>query len=1089
MTGHIGRGTTMDVRLLGPVEVWDGPRRVPLNGSKPTAILAALVVHLGEVVSVDRLVDMVWQDQPPATARALVATHVSGLRRALASAGFEETVRTRSPGYLADLPASRVDARRFEEGLTRGRRLTAQGRAAEAAGVLRDALALWRGPQALEGLGLSFARNEATRLAELRLTAQEERFAADLALGCPADLVAELLAHVSADPLRERPRGQLMTALFRTGRVPDALRVYEEGRRLFRAELGIDPGPELRALHQAVLRADTRLLGEATPPPAPVPPAPDLPAHSGARPSSPAGPARDSLDARAALVPGPRPSRKDTGRPAPSHLPPDVADFVGRAEQIAWAVRLLDRVDEASRTAPPIGVISGRSGIGKTALAVHVGHRAAARFPDGQLFLDLRASDSAPLPTADALARLLRALGADPEELSGDEDDLVNLYRTHTARRRLLLVLDNAMSETHLRPLLPSGGGSAVLITSRRRLVALEGASRLELTAPSEAEALDLLTRVAGGGRADAEPAHAAEIVSLCGQLPLAVRVAGARLAARPHWTPARLAARLRDERRRLDELHAGDLEVRASLGLGYADLDEQERRALRRLALMDLPDFPAWIAAPLLDIPVDEAEEAVERLVDCHFLDVTGADDTGRIRYRIHGLAREHARERCLSEERPADRDAAVLRLTGRWLSMAKAAASRGPAEAARLLAAAQDAGPLDTDTREELMARPAAWFAAEQPCLTAAVRHCAEHGLSRAARDLAAAVVASSAAQYNQFDAWSRSHTVALDAVRRTGDLEGEAWLLNGLGELRLQQDRFEEAHAYFAEGLALFDRTGEPRGVAAALAGMGAARREQARFGEALELMGRALPLFRDLGDSTGEAHQHYGIGSVHRDRGAYDEAWQELDRAHRLYVTAGNRHGEALTLRGLALCHRARGELAAAEAKLARALDLFEETGDSFGVMYAGQSLAKVHIRQGRLREARERLERCLEVTRERQDRFGQALVLRTLGEGQLAAGARGSAAEHLRAALSLWEELDLPLWRARTLRDLSSVAAAQGERQTARALREEACGVFRALGSREAGECGAADGTEGGHDHGRETGQCRAADGAEEASVR
>ncbi|WP_221351009.1 AfsR/SARP family transcriptional regulator [Streptomyces beigongshangae] len=1105
----------MDVRLLGPVEVRDEGRRVPLNGAKPTAILAALVVHLGEVISVDRLVDLVWEERPPATARALVASHVSGLRRALAASGAAEVVRTRSPGYLVDLPPSRVDARRFEEALALGRRLTSRGRAAEAAEVLRDAMALWGGREALEGVGQSFARVEAARLAELRLTAQEERFAAELALGCRAELVSELLAHVAAAPLRERPRGQLMTALFRTGRVPDGLRVYEEGRELFRAELGIDPGPGLRALHQALLRADTDVLGAvssgpvtapvtapvtgqgpvpaATPPPTPtstsapvttsapvpvgggtgsaepprngdIPGRPPVPVHGAERPWREAGHPDQPGQPGQPGHPGHRtgvahPDRVDrAGRPAPCHLPPDVADFVGRAEQIAWTTALLDGVNDGSRTAPPIGVISGRSGVGKTALAVHAGHRASARFPDGQIFLDLRASDSAPLPTADALARLLRALGAGPEELSGDEDDLVGLYRTHMAHRKVLLVLDNAVGEAHLRPLLPSGSGSAVLITSRRRLVALEGASRLELTAPSRTEALDLLARVAGGGRADAEPVHAAEIVALCGQLPLAVRVAGARLAARPHWTPARLAARLRDERRRLDELQAGDLEVRASLGLGYADLDEQERRALRRLALMDLPDFPAWIAAPLLDITVDEAEESVERLVDCHFIEVTGADGTGRIRYRIHDLAREHARERCLSEESAEERDAAVLRLAGRWLAMAEVAASRGPGEAARLQVVARDGEPLEPHLREELLARPSAWFAAEQPCLLAAVKHCADHGLSRTARDLAAALVASSAAQYNQFDAWSRSHTVALDAVRRTGDVEGEAWLLHGLGELRLQQDRFEEAHAFFGEALVLFERTGVARGVADALAGMGSARREQARFDEALELMeGRALPLYRELGDATGEACQHYGIGVVHRDRGGYDDARRELSRAHRLFAAAGDRHGEALALRGLALCHRARGELAEAERLLGRALDLFEEAGDAFGAMYAGQSLAKVHIRQGRLPEARERLDRCLETTRERQDRFGQALVLRTLGECRLAAGAWDDAAGYLHTALSLWDELALPLWRARTLRDLGDAAAGRGERDAARARREEALKIFRALGSREADE--------------------------------
>ncbi|GKQ35075.1 AfsR/SARP family transcriptional regulator, partial [Streptomyces sp. A012304] len=282
----------MEMRLLGPVEVWDGGRRVPLNGPKPTAILAALVVHLGEVLSVDHLVDLVWEEQPPATARALVASHVSGLRRALAGAGDVGAIRTRFPGYLAELPASRVDARRFEEALALGRHKASQGQAAEAVEVLREAMGWWRGQEALEGLGQSFARVEAVRLTELRLVAQEIRFAAELTLGCRAELVAELSAHVAAEPLRERPRGQLMTALYRMGRLPDALRTYQEGRERLRAELGIDPGPELRALHQALLRGDTEVLGARVTAAAvstgPGAPAAFPPASSAARPAAPA---------------------------------------------------------------------------------------------------------------------------------------------------------------------------------------------------------------------------------------------------------------------------------------------------------------------------------------------------------------------------------------------------------------------------------------------------------------------------------------------------------------------------------------------------------------------------------------------------------------------------------------------------------------------------------------------------------------------------------------------------------------------------------------------------------------------------------
>ncbi|MEV6543480.1 BTAD domain-containing putative transcriptional regulator [Streptomyces sp. NPDC051665] len=1031
-----------EVRLLGPVEVWAGGRRAPLGGVRPLAVLSALVVHLGEVLSTERLVDCVWDERAPATAGALVATHVSAVRRALAQVTDDAVVRTRPPGYVADLDPSQIDARRFEDLLASGRAAAAAGRLEEAADLLPEALALWRGQEALEGLGQNFARIEASRLAELRLVAQEESFGLHLDLGRADRTIAPLLAHVAAHPLRERPRGQLMTALVRTGRGSDALRTYREGRAILREELGIDPGAELQALHQAVLTNDTQVSGTARP---------DKIRREPSRPpKSPPGGSRGTPDPRA--------------WPAPSHLPPDIADFVGRSEQIAWAAALVGGVDEAGRTAPPIGVISGRSGTGKTALAVHVGHRTAELFPDGRLFVDLRAADTAPLQPADALARLLRAMGADPETLPTSVEELTGLYRTHIGHRRVLLILDNAAGEAHVRPLLPPGPGCAVLVTSRRRLVALEGSAHLDLAVPGQAEALELLRRVAGPDRTSADPERAAEIVSLCGRLPLAVRIAGARLAARPHWAPGRLADRLRDERRRLSELRAGDLELRTSLELGYADLELPERRALRRLALLDLPDFAAWIAAPLLDIGTEEAEEAVERLVDCHFIDVIGVDETGRSRYRIHDLAREHARERCLSEESPEERTAAVLRLVASWLDLAEKAAALGPGGAARRFPEPAAVRPLDPETEDELLERPTSWFAAEQACLLAAVEYCADHGMVRAARDLAGALIASSAALYNQFDAWSRSHAAAMAAVHRGGDDEGEAWLLAGLGQLRYEQDEFEDSYTYFGKALRLFEARGDvPEGVALALAGMGTARREQAGYAEASELLDAALERYGESAGRGARARVLYGIGYVHREQGRGAQAREALARALDLYRAAGDRHGEALTLRSLALCDRAEGALADAERQLHEALRIFAALRDTFGVMYTEQSLAKTELRLGRLDEARARLGRCLTVARERQDRFGEALVLRTLGEWHLAAGDPDGAREPLERALSTWEALRLPLWRARTLRDLAEVREAQGDAAAARATRAEALGVFRELGCREAQESAAGAG--------------------------
>ncbi|MES4889450.1 BTAD domain-containing putative transcriptional regulator [Streptomyces sp. NPDC096012] len=1077
----------IEVRLLGPVEVWDdGTRSLPLGGSRPVALLAALVVHLGEVLSTARLVDLVWEERAPATAGALVASHVAAARRALAPAGAASAIRTRAPGYLADLTPDQVDARRFERLLSAGRCAADEGRDTEALDLLTEALALWRGQDALEGVTQSFARIEAARLKELRLVAQERLYALRLRMGHAAEVVAPLLSHVAAHPLREGPRAQLMTALFRIGRAPDALRVFQEGRDMLRADLGLDPGPELRALHLAVLRNDPALAAghsgtaEAPAPGVSGPASGASGSVSGVSGRAPVGPQDPAPVGPGVPAPAPPPdpagpgASATGGRPVrpPSHLPPDVADFVGRTRQVAWATALLDQARDPARTAPPVAVVSGRPGMGKTALAVHAAHRAAHLFPDGRLFLDLRASDTTPLTTADALARLLRALGVDPEPVSGT-DDLIGLYRTQLAGRRILLILDNAPGEAGLRPLVPPGPGSAVLITSRRRLTALEGAVHLDLSVPDPGEALDLLTTVAGRTGTRSGPGDLSEIVTLCGQLPLALRIAGARLAARPHWGPGQLAGRLRDERRRLNELRVGDLEVRTSLELGYAELDPPERRALRRLALMDLPDFAAWIAAPLLDIGTEEAEEAVERLVDCHLIEVLGTDGTGENRYRIHDLVREHARERCLTEESPAERESAVRRLVACWLTLSDRAAVQGPGGVSWLLPQPDPECRLDPEVQDRLLSRPAAWFAAEQNCLVSAVHHCAAQGMTRAARELAGALIASSAALYNQFDVWAQTHTVALDAVRREGDGEGEAWLLVGLGQLRYEQDRFEEAYACLERARRLFDEqtptTGDAggppgdaardalRGSATALVGIGTIRREQARFGEASEALTAALERYRTLGDDAGLARTLYGIGYVHREQGRGDQAREALARSLELFRRVGDRQGEGLTLRSIALCDRARGALSDATDRLAEALDIFTSLGDSFGLMYTEQALAKVELRKGLLDRADERLGRCLTVAREREDRFGEALVLRTRGEWHLAGGDPDGAEAPLREALALWERLALPLWRARTLRDLAMVHAAHGDHPAAEEARRQAHAAFLALGGRETWE--------------------------------
>jgi transcriptional regulator with XRE-family HTH domain len=340
-------------------------------------------------------------------------------------------------------------------------------------------------------------------------------------------------------------------------------------------------------------------------------------------------------------------------------LPPAVADFTGRSDLTADLYRWLTTPSRRAESpqAVAVAIVTGRAGVGKTALAVHVGHQLRWAFPDGQLFVTLDGANPQPLDPGEALGRFLRALGMDATQIPDRVQDRAALFRARTARRRVLVVLDDAGGEAQLRPLLPGGSGCGVLVTSRSLLTALEGARLVDLDGFDLRQALELLARIIGRARTAAEPDAATAIVDRCGRLPLAVRIAGARLLAKPHWPLAQLAERLGDERRRLDELAAGDLEVRASVALSYQGLDGLQRRTFRRLGLLETTTFSAWAAAALLGLPVPQAERSLEALTDARLLDVVGRDGIGQVRYRFHDLMRLFARERAAAEEGEADR------------------------------------------------------------------------------------------------------------------------------------------------------------------------------------------------------------------------------------------------------------------------------------------------------------------------------------------------------------------------------------------------------------------------------------------------
>ncbi|MFJ9802564.1 BTAD domain-containing putative transcriptional regulator [Streptomyces wuyuanensis] len=647
---------TLHLNLLGPVEANRGGTPVRLGGPKPRTVLAALLLARGRVVSDTRLTTLLWDDRPPATCPAQLHTYASRVRHLL---GPGIAVERRRPGYLIRLPERgvRVDLLEFQKRAARGTQALAAGDPATAAGELRSALAIWRGA-ALGGVCDPLADAERDRLEEERLVTLERRIDADLELGRHSALIPELIALIAADPLREGLRGQLMTALYRSGRQADALAAYRAARATLADELGLEPSAELRRLHQALLTGHPSLLPRFSRDAAPEAPAPPPPAVAAAA-QSPAAPVPRA-------VPPPAPAAPSPGRtdrlPAPAELPPAPADFTGRDQEVmrlgtALTGRRPRRPDQA------VHVVTGMPGIGKTAVALQTAHRVRRSYPDGQIHLDLRGSGPEPLEPADALGELLRLVGVPAPLVPAALDERIRAWRTRTADRRLLLVLDDAADERRLRPLLPVTDGCAVLITSRSGLYALEGVSRTVLAPLAPPESRSLFEKLAGRSRTGAEPASTTALVDVCAGLPLALRIAGSKVAARPQWTLSRHADRLTDPDRTIAELAFSDLSLRDLLLDAYRRLAPAARRALRFHSALGPNPVPAATAARALGTGTEEAEDLLADLAAAHWADVAGR--RGEHAYRLHPLVRLFARGMLAEEEGAVPR---VLPVRSSW-------------------------------------------------------------------------------------------------------------------------------------------------------------------------------------------------------------------------------------------------------------------------------------------------------------------------------------------------------------------------------------------------------------------------------------
>jgi DNA-binding SARP family transcriptional activator/Flp pilus assembly protein TadD len=947
----------MRFTLLGPVEaVAPGPD-APALAPRHRAVLAYLLLHAGVAVSTDRLVDAMWGPLPPDSARAQIQTMVAAIRRMLRAADADGMLATRPAGYVITPGPGQVDLDAFGT-LVAEAQAAAPGDPRHAADRIRAALDLWRG-EPLAGVTAHYAESARARLNGQRLAAVERLADLELSLGRHEDLIDELTAQVAANPVREKLCCQLMLALHRAGRQPDALHVARTFRATLAEQQGLDPGQAFSTLEQAILRDEP-----------------------GLRPSGP-GPAK------------PR---------QVSFLPYDVPDFTGREDELDGLAALRR---DGSGGVVTISAIDGMAGVGKTTLAVHAGHRLAEHFPDGQLFVDLQAhtAGQAPLEPGAALEILLGQLGVPAQHIPVSVAERAALWRSELSGRRVLVVLDNALGADQVRPLLPGASHTLVLVTSRRRLTDLDGAHALSVDVLPAADAVELFTAIVGE-RAAAEPLAVLDVLQLCGFLPLAVRIAAARLHHRPRWTVGYLAGRLRDQRRRLSELATAERGVAAAFTLSYQQLAPDRQRMFRLLGLQPGRDIGPEAAAALADLPLDDAETLLEDLLDAHVL---AQHQPGR--YTFHDLLREHALATAAAQEPPDARRDALDRLFRHYLHHASAAIDHlypeGRIRRPRIPAPDTPTSP----PRDE--AEAITWLDTERANLMAVGRHTADHDLRPYPSHLAATLHRYLLGHAHQADAMAL-HELALRSSRRGGDTAAEARTLLDLGEVHFWwHGHYEQAGENYRHALDLARETGDRAAEARALQNLGVLCTRRREYDRAHDHCRRAVALFREFGDRGGEARSLTDLGIIHERQGRFEDAHDHHRQALRLHRETGSRIGETIVLNNIGLLYQRQGRYEQARGHHRDALELsrrFDFPGDEAESLNA---LAEAARSLGDLTQAAADHDAALALAREVNYRPEQARAHDGLAHVHHALGHLDLARDHARQALDLYTALDVP----------------------------------------------------------------------------
>lgn len=939
---------------------------------------------------IEELADTLWGEEVPATAVNVIQTYVKRLRHTLepdrASRASSPLLPRVGDGYALDPGLVEMDVERFRE------------LAANVSGYdqVEQALTLWRGEPLAELAPLA-GHPRLTSLAG-ELVDAFCRFA-DAALR--EDRAADILPYgediARMLPLDERVHSVLIRLCLAAGRRTDALLRYREISRRLEEELGVGPGPELEAAYTAALDDETVRI---------------------------------------------TPSRL----PPPAQLPPDIVDFSGRLEQVSALTRMLGSEE---RTAMPLVVITGMGGVGKTTLAVHAGHRLRDRYPDGQLYVDLHGTDARAVDPSAVLNRMLLALGVDGSVIPAELEDRATLYRSRLAGRRMLVVLDNALDEAQVRPLLPGAATCATVVTSRSRLRGLSGGHHVDLDVFHPQEALDLLIRLIGESRVRADQATARAIVEACGHIPLAVRVTGARVAAQPRLSLGRFHRQLGDERRRLDQLAVGDLAVRASFELSYASLPPDGRRGFRLLGLLDVPDFADWVLATLLDAPQEEAARILDLLVDAHLVSVAGEDETGETRYRLHDLIRLYAGERTEAEDGAEVRRSARRRAFATWLALAEDA---DRALAYRTLLPLPGDAPrrrLPPDRAQVMLADPVRWFQSERANLGAMITQSAREGEADLCWNLAEACVGFYEMR-DLLDEWRAHHTVALAACE--AEPRGRAVLARSLAYLAclpVVQPQVMRDHAELALGL--FRAAGDTHGEVDAQVLLGTALVAGGLAGEGLEQLQLAEALAVTLGHDAELDFLHSALGFIYREQGKLEVASYHLERV--LERTEGRRLSRLrlMGLRSLGMVRFYQGRFEESRHLLLEMLRLARQLGVRVKELLALLVLGETRLLQGRP-DAAGYLDQAEVLAEDMGGEFAHALVWRSQATRHLVEGRAEPARDGLLRALAVFRSHGVLHLQAMVLKALGHTHTLLGEPGSALAAWREAEGIFRRMGN-------------------------------------